>query len=100
LIISGPASTDDKLDDPACAKYALWAWDGTTAPVLKIPNLAPYTLYPTGVTTFTITGTTIERIAFSQKLASKATFTVHGIPSFQVAPASPNLVHWPISIVP
>jgi len=70
LIVGGPASTNPALDHPSVARYSLWSWSGSGAPVLRIPDLSPYARRPSGVTTFTIPNVTGVRIAFAENETS------------------------------
>ena len=89
LIISGPPTTDDKANHPMAGHFALWSWaGGTSQPILRIADLAPFCRFPTGVATFKIPGPSEARIAFAQ-----------AAPSNDKSAEQENILHWPLSIL-
>ena len=92
--IAGPPTTEVSKDHPMTGHFALWSWaGGTSTPVLRIPDLAPYCRFPTGVSTFLIPGSSSAnpqrvRIAFSE-----------GKTSTQSGAEQEHIIHWPVGIL-
>ena len=92
--IAGPPTTEVSKDHPMTGHFALWSWaGGTSTPVLRIPDLAPYCRFPTGVSTFLIPGSSSAnpqrvRIAFSE-----------GKTSTQSGAEQEHIIPWPVAIL-
>jgi hypothetical protein len=85
LIIAGPADGGPLEKETFGQRFALYGWDGTTAPTALIPDLRRYTDRPEGVALIQVGGET--RVLFVEDRYWASGYGTR------------NAVHWPATIL-
>jgi hypothetical protein len=100
LIISGPPSQSLRQRQPWRARYSLWTWDGTNAPVCRIKNLRPFTREPVAVTHLVLgTGADKNRLLFGEQRFAERDAQSLEEDSFGNEYLVRQMIHWPVSIL-
>jgi Bacterial TSP3 repeat len=90
LIIGGPANGGPLKVESGREVFTLYQWAGPGAqPVIRIPNLRPYTQRPEGVNviSFTVNGVATQRLLFVEDRYRALGYGAR------------NAIHWPMSIL-
>jgi hypothetical protein len=90
LIIGGPANGGPLKVESGREVFTLYQWAGPGAqPIVRIPNLRPYTQRPEGVNviSFTVNGVATQRLLFVEDRYRALGYGAR------------NAIHWPMSIL-